>query len=579
MPDDRCRTGGNRGPTTLRVMSETSATDPQPWPADNTPSRTWPIYTRGNVGEVYPNVVLPLEWEIGGPGSERGWRAGAETIGFLAPGDLGPHDPMIGVFGGYAYFNASVMRLLGVRTPGLAVDVIDTQFLGDADVPAYAPRPGDRNLKASAKMVRTAIRTLTAKNVPLVYEMRRRANAMRAAAPPIDAPSDELWHYMSAAFVEEHSWFIASHVINTMQATIAAGSLTDLCEAKLGDPNLAVTLTTGIGDVVSAKPAKDMWCLANETAPEDYDDAFAAFLDEHGHRGPNEFSIGGRDWAAFPDLATVAIDAMRGVDPSRSPTAQAERMVTERELATAAARAKLGRGAGRLDKAIASTALWSQAREESKNQTIRATQPVRHRYLELLRRTIEMGGVDDREGPMLLTRAEFERYIHDPAPLVATIEERRLELARLRTLEPPFAFDATAHGGSFPPVDNWQKRKIASAATASSSGTVLTGAAGAPGTARGIARVVHDPSDPTALGPGDILVAPVTDPAWTPLFVPAAGVVVEIGAAMSHSMIVSRELGIPCVVGVADATLSIPDGAEIEIDGQTGTVTLIALPD
>lgn len=561
------------------MPTDSSADTPErPWPADNSPSRRWPIYTRGNVGEVYPNVVLPLEWEVGGPGSEHGWRVGAETIGFLTADDLGPDDPMIGVFGGYAYFNASVMRLLGVRTPGLAVDVIDTQFLGDADVPGYEPRPGDRSVAAGAKMVRTAIRTLGAKDVPRVYEMRRRANVMRAAAPPLDAPSEDLWRYMSEAFVDDHSWFIASHVINTMQATIAAGALTDLCEAKLGDPNLAVTLTTGIGDVVSAKPAREMWRLANETPNDDYDEAFAAFLVEHGHRGPNEFSIGGRDWAAFPELATVAIDAMRGLDPSRSPVAQAERMVAEREAATSSARARLGRGARRLDKAIASTALWSQAREESKNQVIRATQPVRHRYLELVRRTAAMGGVADREGPMLLTKAEFAQYINDPAPLVATIEARRAELIRLRGLEPPFAFDSTAYGGGFPPTDTWDLRKTASAATATTAGAVLSGAAGAPGKARGIARIVHDPSDPTALGHGDILVAPVTDPAWTPLFVPAAGVVVEIGAAMSHSMIVSRELGIPCVVGVVDATLAIPDGAEIEIDGQTGTVTVVSLP-
>ncbi len=553
------------------------------WPADNQPSSAWPIYTRGNVGEVYPDVVLPLEWEIGGPASEQGWRTGAQTIGFLSPNDLGSDDPLVGVFGGYAYFNASVMRLLGVRTPGLAVDVIDTQFLGDSDVPDYERRPGDRNLRASATMVKTALQTLTAKRVPLVHEMRRRANAVRATAPAIDAPTDELWRFMSDGFADSWGWFIESHVITTMQATIAAGALTDLCEKKLGDPNLAVALTTGIGDVVSAEPAREMWVLANETADADYDEAFASFLERHGHRGPNEFSIAGRDWAAFPDLATVAIDAMRGVDPTRSPVAQAERMVAARAVATKAVRTKLGRSAGRLDKAIANTALWSQAREESKNQVIRSNQPVRHRFLELVRRTAQAGGVGDPEGPLLLTAAEFKQYLDDPPSLVPLIEERRVHLHELRSLEPPFAFDSSAYprtptGGGFPPVSTWKPRQSASAATAASVGETLIGAAGAPGKATGIARIVTDPSDPTALGPGDVLIAPVTDPAWTPLFVPAAAVVVEIGAAMSHSMIVSRELGIPCVVGVAGATIMIPDGAEVAVDGQAGTVEILSLP-
>ncbi len=85
-------------------------------------------------------------------------------------------------------------------------------------------------------------------------------------------------------------------------------------------------------------------------------------------------------------------------------------------------------------------------------------------------------------------------------------------------------------------------------------------------------------ADPLALEPGDVLVAPVTDPAWTPLFVPAGGVVVDVGAPLSHAIIVSRELGIPCVVSATDATKRIPDGATIEIDGDTGAVTIIELP-
>lgn len=67
----------------------------------------------------------------------------------------------------------------------------------------------------------------------------------------------------------------------------------------------------------------------------------------------------------------------------------------------------------------------------------------------------------------------------------------------------------------------------------------------------------------------------MTDPARTPLFVAAAGVVVDVGAALSHAIIVSRELGIPCVVSVTGRTSRIPDGAEIEVDGTAGTVTIL----
>ena len=87
--------------------------------------------------------------------------------------------------------------------------------------------------------------------------------------------------------------------------------------------------------------------------------------------------------------------------------------------------------------------------------------------------------------------------------------------------------------------------------------------------------MIVDPSDPGALGPGDILVAPLTDPAWTPLFMAAGGVVVNVGGQISHAIIVSRELGLPCVVSVTDATEKIPDGALIEVNGDTGQVTIL----
>ena len=84
-----------------------------------------------------------------------------------------------------------------------------------------------------------------------------------------------------------------------------------------------------------------------------------------------------------------------------------------------------------------------------------------------------------------------------------------------------------------------------------------------------------DSHDPTALEPGDVLVAPITDPAWTPLFVPAGAVVVDVGAQASHAVIVARELGIPCVVSVTDATRRIADGAQLTVDGAKGTVTVL----
>jgi phosphoenolpyruvate synthase/pyruvate phosphate dikinase len=109
-----------------------------------------------------------------------------------------------------------------------------------------------------------------------------------------------------------------------------------------------------------------------------------------------------------------------------------------------------------------------------------------------------------------------------------------------------------------------------------SAGEVLQGGPGAPGVVTGTARIVLDPADAPDLEPGDILVAPTTDPSWVPLFLSVGGVVTNVGAVGSHAAIVSRELGVPCAVSVVHATDRIPDGATITIDGSTGTVTILS---
>ncbi|GII88525.1 hypothetical protein Ssi03_65150 [Sphaerisporangium siamense] len=101
----------------------------------------------------------------------------------------------------------------------------------------------------------------------------------------------------------------------------------------------------------------------------------------------------------------------------------------------------------------------------------------------------------------------------------------------------------------------------------------LTGMPGSHGTVTGTARIVRGFRDFARVRPGDILVCPFTDPAWTPLLRVAAGVVTETGGVLSHAAIVAREHGIPAVLGIPDATGRLRDGTVITVDGTTGTVT------
>ncbi|HSK22564.1 MAG TPA: PEP-utilizing enzyme [Egicoccus sp.] len=107
---------------------------------------------------------------------------------------------------------------------------------------------------------------------------------------------------------------------------------------------------------------------------------------------------------------------------------------------------------------------------------------------------------------------------------------------------------------------------------------MLTGTPGSAGKATGPARIVRGPDDFAPVHPGDILVCPFTDPAWTPLLRIVGGVVTETGGALSHAAIVAREQRIPAVLGVTGATSRIRDGSVVTVDGTAGTVVTVPGP-
>jgi pyruvate,water dikinase len=171
----------------------------------------------------------------------------------------------------------------------------------------------------------------------------------------------------------------------------------------------------------------------------------------------------------------------------------------------------------------------------------------------------------------MLFADELPAYVANPASFADTMADREGVYQDLFAYIPPFVV-----AGQPAEYTEWERRDAHTAETLAV-GAVLTGVSGCPGIARGRARIVLNPDEADDLDPGDILVAPITDPSWTPLFAAAAAVVVNVGAPFSHAAIVSRELGIPCVVSALDATVRIPEGALLEVDGTTGTVTVLEL--
>jgi pyruvate,water dikinase len=164
--------------------------------------------------------------------------------------------------------------------------------------------------------------------------------------------------------------------------------------------------------------------------------------------------------------------------------------------------------------------------------------------------------------PELIALFEKSNEETQTAAVQSLIAKRKAEHGRFRKLSPPRII--TSDGET--PVAQHKREGVPEGA--------LVGTAVSPGIVEGIARVVLDPNTET-LQPGEILVAPFTDPGWTPLFINAAGLVMEVGGLMTHGSVVAREYGIPAVVAVPQATSQIKTGQLLRLNGDSGYVELL----
>jgi pyruvate,water dikinase len=574
----------------------------QPWVVDNPPSERFRIYTRANVGEVFPDPVTPLSWTIAGAKyGEPGWRDALERFGAVRHDEFaGDELEVMGVFGGYAYLNVSVSRLMGVRTPGLTWEAIDYSLFGaQPGVPPYEAHPADEDEAQSAKCGATLQWILTAESLPELEEERAAIASLRANRPDFTTMSDaEL-----VGFLRENmgTWFrrlFAQHLFITYCSTVPAGIIAQVCQA-VGDPTLANRLMAGLGGVDSAAPSWAMWDLGRNAASSpavsaEFDKgvdglldrlrasdddgakrflaAFDDFLYEFGSRGPNEWEMRSPTWETRPALALSAIDRMRLTPEIEAPQKHHEALIADREALTAHIGEQLAgdpETQGQFLAAVRAAGVFLAGRERTKTTIIRQVHEARMAMRELGRRMVEAGHFDEINDFGMIKDDEYDAFLADPGSFKDTIRERKEWYAELAALDPTFVVTT----GNIKPPSSWPRRDAVSPDVAAS-GDVLEGLPGCPGVATGRARVILDSNDPTALEPGDVLVAPITDPSWTPLFVPACAVVVDVGAQISHAIIVSRELGIPCVVSVTGGTKRIPDGATVTVDGTAGTVTV-----
>ena len=345
----------------------------------------------------------------------------------------------------------------------------------------------------------------------------------------------------------------------TTEMDLAVGDLADVARRH---PNVA--------ELLRASPNKDgLEKLADTAGGEDFQAAWDAFLDHYGMRGPSEIDISRPRWRDEPDTLLQMVAGILQQGQMGTHQAHHQRLAAEGEAAgewlVAASRYGLFGllRAALVRRLVRVTRNLMPIREHPKFLLVQALYLVRLAVLEGAAILLKAKRIDHRDDVWFLELGELIDALENPEEtLRQRIRQRRAALQRFRALNPPRVMTGE---GEIITVYYSDEALPAGA---------LPGNPVSAGVVEGPARVVLDPAT-DLLKPGEILVAPFTDPGWTPLFINAAGLVMEVGGLMTHGSVVAREYGIPAVVGVIDATKKIETGQRIRVQGDLGYVEIL----
>ncbi len=566
------------------------------WFLDDEPNARFPVYCRGNVGEIVPDVATPLSASLTTPAFVRAFGDLFAETGAFADEELAGPAVTGGVFGGYLYFNLSFARAFAARMPGMRVADIDQQMLGSGgDPPPFRRGPGDRDVRTSARAAFSLTRLIVGRKAPDLDSQR--ADVQRWVASIDAEPSDAAVLALAAGFADQFVGYLRSLLESSFGSGIPSALLDRLCgRAERREPGLLVKAMSGLGTIETARPAIDLWRLGrlvttsseltsafDEGVPallqrlrasgsgdaDRFLAGFDAFLAEHGHRGPREVELASDTWATAPESALAMVERLRFTSGTADPEDASRRLGAERLAARVKLRGQTIRPLRPLVGRLLDTGARGAARrEQAKGTLVVGVSGLRTALFHVADRLVAQGHLPDRTQFFMATLDELPQLLADPAAMAAELAERRKRYGELNDLVPPFFFE-----GRLPDPSGWPRRTDLPSGTRPQQ---FTGIGVSGGTARGKARVITDPADPRGIEPGEVLVAPLTDPAWTPLFLAASAVVVDVGALQSHAAIVARELGIPAVVSVEHASAWIRDGDELDVDGDRGVVRILS---
>lgn len=313
-------------------------------------------------------------------------------------------------------------------------------------------------------------------------------------------------------------------------------------------------------------PARLIEAYYQNNLPASLQAGLAEFLSAYGHRSVAELDLGLPRWSEDPAyLFSLLASYLHGKDQP-APDEQYRKAKEEAECMVAELSSRAGRRnplRGLLIRFFLSRARGlGGMREAPRNYLALLLAEARAIVWPVGEKLVEEGCLEKAEDIFFLTWPEIRQALAG-SDKREVVSERRVEYEQeLHRRHVPHLL--LSDGTEPAEADEPEREK---------DNLTLRGVAASPGKIRGTARVVLDPAT-TKLAPGEILVAPSTDPGWTPLFLTAGGLVMELGGPLSHGAVVAREYGIPAVVGVAGATDRIKTGQPVTVDGTGGLVTL-----
>lgn len=382
-----------------------------------------------------------------------------------------------------------------------------------------------------------------------------------------------------------------------LMVSTAAGEmsvrLAGVIAAGGGDPGAIVGLCSGLGQVESSLPALRLYDLAvvarryasvkkvllsGDTAaviaalaaPSDkgweaFVDEFDEFIHRYGFRVQGEADPTVADWGENPTFVISQVRSMMNLKPNESPAAHQKSAAASRGKLEKSVRAGLDADfRPAFDTALVEAQRFTAMRELTKAVWVLGMRRLRPPLLAVADGLVAAGNIAEADDMLYLTYREVDALVKGKPEngIASLIADRRKQRKEAEDYTLPDAWV-----GSVVPT----KRAEVVATTS------LTGLGVSGGEATGRARIIMntEAAFEREIDQGDILVAPFTDTPWTPLFIPAAAIVVETGGMLSHAATVAREFGIPCVVLVYDATRIIGEGDTVKVDGAAGTVEIV----